>query len=208
MSKDWTGNKNSVFKTLGASNHTEKERQSEDYYATSPDAIDRLRTACTIPHYVWECACGAGHLSKRLLSFGHSVYSTDLVNRGYGVSDNDFLMQFELPWQGAETSDFCILTNPPYKLATEFIEHSLMIAPYDNTPVFFLLKTTALEGKARRERLFSKGYLHAVYQFSERLLCAKNGDFEVMKAGGGSAVAYAWFEFRRQPAKDTIIKWI
>ena len=25
--KDWTGNKNSIFKTLGASNHTEKERQ-------------------------------------------------------------------------------------------------------------------------------------------------------------------------------------
>lgn len=25
--KDWTGNKNSVFKTLGASNHTDKERQ-------------------------------------------------------------------------------------------------------------------------------------------------------------------------------------
>ena len=25
--KDWTGNKNSVYKTLGASNHTDKERQ-------------------------------------------------------------------------------------------------------------------------------------------------------------------------------------
>ena len=24
--KDWTGYKNSIFKTLGASNHTEKER--------------------------------------------------------------------------------------------------------------------------------------------------------------------------------------
>lgn len=26
--KDWTGNKNSVYKTLGASNHTDKERQT------------------------------------------------------------------------------------------------------------------------------------------------------------------------------------
>ena len=32
MSKDWTGNRNSVFKTLGASNHTDKERQNEDFY--------------------------------------------------------------------------------------------------------------------------------------------------------------------------------
>mgnify|MGYP007056014145 CR=1 FL=1 len=28
--KDWTGNKNSVYKTLGASNHTDKERQIEE----------------------------------------------------------------------------------------------------------------------------------------------------------------------------------
>jgi len=28
--KDWTGNKNSIFKTLGASSHTEKEREEND----------------------------------------------------------------------------------------------------------------------------------------------------------------------------------
>lgn len=39
---DWTGNKNSVFKTLGASNHTEKERQANDYYATDPIAAELL----------------------------------------------------------------------------------------------------------------------------------------------------------------------
>ena len=30
--KDWTGNKNSIFKTLGASNHTEKERKQMTKY--------------------------------------------------------------------------------------------------------------------------------------------------------------------------------
>ena len=43
--KDWTGNKNSVYKTLGASNHTDKERQIEDFYATEPKAglINKLK---------------------------------------------------------------------------------------------------------------------------------------------------------------------
>lgn len=36
MTKDWTGNNNSIWKTLGASNHTDKERQSEDYYKFVP----------------------------------------------------------------------------------------------------------------------------------------------------------------------------
>ena len=34
MGKDWTGNGKSIFTTLGASNHTEKEREINDYYAT------------------------------------------------------------------------------------------------------------------------------------------------------------------------------
>ena len=40
--KDWVGNKKSVFITLGASNHTTEERQSEDYYATEPKAAELL----------------------------------------------------------------------------------------------------------------------------------------------------------------------
>ena len=42
MGKDWTGNGKSIFPTLGASNHTEKEREINDYYATAPIAVDAL----------------------------------------------------------------------------------------------------------------------------------------------------------------------
>lgn len=42
MTKDWTGNKNSIYKTLGASNHTSEEREINDYYATETKAIDLL----------------------------------------------------------------------------------------------------------------------------------------------------------------------
>ena len=56
MTKDWTGNNNSIWKTLGASNHTDKERQSEDFYATSPDAIDKLLKVAHPRKQIWECA--------------------------------------------------------------------------------------------------------------------------------------------------------
>lgn len=62
--KDWKGNSNSVYKTLGASNHTDKERQSEDYYATTPKAAELLLELETFSKNIWECACGEGHLSK------------------------------------------------------------------------------------------------------------------------------------------------
>lgn len=206
MSKDWTGNGNSIFKTLGASNHTDSERQSEDFYATDPIAIEKLRKAFDIPHNVWECACGAGHLSKRLVEYGHYVVATDLVDRGYGYVNFDFLKQDHLP-ETLIGEDCCILTNPPYKFATEFVLKALNLLP-EGMPAIMLLKTTALEGKKRWEHLYSKGYLHAVFQFTERLLCAKNGDFEGMKQGGGSAVSYAWFVFRKKPCEVTNFYWI
>lgn len=203
--KDWKGNQNSIFKTLGASNHTDKERQVDDYYATDPIAVVKLISNIGLPHNLWECSCGEGHLSKKLIECGYNVYSSDLVDRGYGSTGVDFLGTDSLPFDGAD--DVGIITNPPYKMATEFVEHAMHLLP-EGCPGIFLLKTTALEGKSRYERLYEKGWLKYVFQFSERLLCAKNGMFDEMKAGGGSAVAYAWFWFEKGNARDAVIKWI
>jgi hypothetical protein len=38
----WTGNSNSIYKTLGASSHTKSEREKNDYYATEPKAARLL----------------------------------------------------------------------------------------------------------------------------------------------------------------------
>lgn len=202
--KDWTGNKASIWKTLGASNHTDKERQKEDFYATDRIAIDKLAKAFVIPHNVYEPCCGAGDLSKRLEQLGHNVVSTDLVDRGYGEGGVDFFFVDKMPF---DEKDCCILTNPPYKMHLEMIEHSLQILP-EGQPCIMLLKTTALEGKSRHEMLYRKGYLECIYQFAERLLCAKNGDFEAMRKIGGSSVSYAWYVFRKGAEQPPKIYWI
>lgn len=58
--KDWTGNRKSMFVTLGASNHTDKERESNDFYATDPIAIDKLVKVIQLPRKVWEWLVGQG----------------------------------------------------------------------------------------------------------------------------------------------------
>lgn len=139
MTKDWSGNGKSTFITIGASNHTDKEREEHDFYATSPVAIDRLVRSFELPKKIWECACGTGCLSERLVEFGHDVVSTDLIDRGYG-DVQDFFKADTMP-DGCE----CILTNPPYKYALEFVQHSLDLLPDGGLCVMFL-KTTFLEG--------------------------------------------------------------
>lgn len=200
---DWVGSGKSTFITLGASNHTNKEREANDYYATDPIAIDALVGAIgdIIPHNVWECACGEGHLSKRLMHFGYNVCSSDKVDRGYGEL-KDFLNEGKMP-DGCE----CIITNPPYKYALDFVRHSLNILPPNGLSIMFL-KTTFLEGKKRYDELFSVNPPMLMLQFSKRVLCAKNGEFQRMRDGGGSAVSYAWYVFRKGYNGDTVIKWI
>lgn len=199
---DWKGNRHSIFVTLGASNHTKAERESNDYYATDPVAIDALESALgsDIPHKVWEPACGEGHLSKRLEEFGHDVVSTDLIDRGYG-SVQDFLSSDKMP-EGCE----CIITNPPYKYATEFVLHSLDLLPVGGICAMFL-KTLFLEGKIRREKIFNTFSPKFLLQFSGRIICAKNGEFEKYKKVG-SATAYAWFLWKKGYNCEPKIKWV
>lgn len=195
--KDWTGNQTSIYKTLGASNHTEKDREENDFYATEPKAIDLLCQVEKFNEWILEPACGQGHLSKRLIEYGYQVYSSDLINRGYGMQYDFFETS---SWHGD------IITNPPYKFAKEFIEKSLSIIPTGNKVAMFL-KLQFMEGKARKE-LFKCHPPKTIYVSSSRLLCAKNADFEGMIAGGGSAVAYAWYVWEKGYSGKTVLEWI
>ena len=142
MAKDWIGGNAAVFKTLGASNHTDAERQREDYYATEPKSTEWLCKLERFEGRILEPSCGEGHMSRVLEAAGYEVVSRDLVDRGYGEVA-DFLAIDNLEW------DDNIVTNPPYKYAQEFVEKALSIIPKGKKVAMFL-KLAFLEGKARR----------------------------------------------------------
>lgn len=203
IQKDWTQPTSNIFITLGASNHTSKERHENDFYATDPIAIDNLLSVFDIDKNIYEPACGQGHLAKRLQELNYNVYSSDLVNRGFGTPNIDFLHLTELPNKEITT----ILTNPPYKYATEFVLKSLELLPTNGYCIMFL-KTTFLETKKRYDKLFSTQPPKYIFQFVKRVLCAKNADFQKAIDGGGSAVSYAWFVWQKGFNGDTILRWI
>lgn len=203
--KDWTGNAKSVFTCNGASNHSEGERQEHDYYATQPKAVEILLKEEGFNHYVWECACGGGHISDVLKKNGYDVKSSDLYDRGYeGTEVIDFFKVTKDDIKYEFSRD--IITNPPYKYAKEFVEHALDISMY-GTKVAMFLKLTFLESQARRA-LFEKYPPKIVYVSSSRLQCAKNGDFEKYGKGVGTAVAYAWFVWEKGYKGEPRIRWV
>ena len=141
MSKDWIGNKPATFVTLGASNHSKLERETNDYYATQPKAVELLLEKEKFSSNLLEPSCGEGHISKVLLEHGYNVTSSDLINRGFGDTQDFFDYKY---FNGN------IVTNPPYKVALDFVKHSLEIIS-DGNKVAMFLKLQFLEGKARKE---------------------------------------------------------
>lgn len=151
MSRDWSGNGNSIWKTLGASNHADAEREADDYYATDPIVIDKLLEVEKPRRFIWECACGGGHLSERLTERGYDVFNSDIKNRGY---EKQHLVLDFLKQEGKLFSfEHDILTNPPYKYAMEFVLKALELL-HEGCKCYMFLKLTFLEGKRRYIELF------------------------------------------------------
>lgn len=184
----------SIFRTLGASSHALREREENDYYATNPKAVTMLLELEQFDKNILEPACGEGHISKVLVENGHNVTSSDLIERNYGKV-KDFFEYTHF--------DGDIITNPPYKYAQKFVEHSLDIVNEGNKIAMYL-KVTFLEGKARK-KLFQENPPKYVYVSSSRLGTARSGDFE--KYGETGAVAYAWYIWEKGYKGDTILRW-
>ena len=220
-SKDWTGNKKSIWSALAANNHSEAEREINDFYATDPKALELFldkinEDGIELHDYIWECACGTGNLSKTLEKRGYNVFSTDLVSRGFGIGGVDFLKCPNLIYfikdselngikvrENLPISEVDILTNPLYKHALDFVKHSLDILE-DGYYAIFFLKIQFLEGKARK--IFFENYPPKyVYVHSERQKCAINNDFSKVNS---SAVCYCWFIWQKGYKGEPIIRWI
>jgi hypothetical protein len=161
--------------------------RGNDLYETPPCATLALLRAEALPWKIWEPACGRGAIVNVLRAHGHNVLATDLIDYGDPTCfyRRDFLLEQKLP-TGCE----CILTNPPYKLAAQFVEHALELCPR----VIMLLRLAFLESE-RRSRILDTGTLARVHIFRKRLPMMHRDGWEGPKAS--SAMPFAWFVWDR-----------
>ena len=104
--------------------NAKKDREKDDFYPTPPSATQSLLDNQKFEGNIWECACGNGAMSKVMKESGYEVYSSDLINRGYGETGVDFL-------ESTKQVDN-IVTNPPFNLGTEFTIQALKLARKTN----------------------------------------------------------------------------
>jgi hypothetical protein len=163
-------------------------RKEFDFYPTPEWATEALlwRIREQLNGTIWEPACGDGAISKVIQEFiqdgfckASKVVSSDLHKHGYGTSGKDFL-------KARRTVD-CIVTNPPYSLATEFIVHARKLAGL----VAMLLPLRYLEGVDRFQKIYSDRDLERIFVLSRK------PNFRNDIAGSSGLLSMAWFVWRR-----------
>jgi hypothetical protein len=166
--------------------HALSERR-DDLYETPVVAVEALLRVERLPHRIWEPACGRGAIVNVLRAHGHEVVATDLVDYGIPITAPgyyriDFLMERHAP-EGTQA----IVTNPPFKLAEEFVAHAIELAPI----VVMLLRLAFLESDRRSGILEGRG-LARIHARSDRSSAAPHGcgarrttrmEFETREAG-------------------------
>lgn len=116
------------------------------------------------------------HLEKGVIyKYGQEC---DFLSDNYEVKESNF-----------------VIMNPPFKVATPFILHGLDIAK-DMLIVFG--RTKLVESKGRYEEIFSKYPPTDIYQYIDRVACAKNGDFDNING----IEAHAWFVWNKHGMID------
>jgi hypothetical protein len=168
------------------------QREPDDFYATPAHATWALLRRESFGRAIWEPACGDGAISKVLQAAGYKVFSSDLIDRGYGNVPLDFLTSNRKVQN--------IVTNPPYRLAEAFVRKALESTSHK---VAMLLKLAFLEGQSRY-RLFQETPLKSVYIFSERVSLYRGG----AENRGGGTIAFAWFVWEHGYAREPVLQWI
>lgn len=131
--------------------------------------------------------CGEGHMAAVLAEDFYAVDAGDIHPYGYGrVADF-------LDWP-PDSVDWWI-SNPPFNMAEEFIQHGLKVA---RRGVAALVRTSFAEGQGRYAKLFAKRPPQIDAQFVERLPMHK-GRWVI---NGKTATSYCWMVWLRHPPHD------
>lgn len=163
---------------------------------------------------ILEPCVGSGNIAKVIDEFyvnKKDITAVDIVDRGYpGTIVTNFLSYYP-----KEKFD-CIVTNPPFSLAEDFIYHSmeLLNGGYDEDgnprgQLLMFLKIQFLES-VNRKALFEKYPPKYVYVFRKRQNTWRNGDRinQITGKEWAGTMCFAWFVWEKGSTSEPIIRWI
>jgi hypothetical protein len=142
-----------------------------------------------------EPACGAGYMARTLAEYFKDVQSADAYEYGFGKV-RDFL---DYPYK--QNSTDWVITNPPFRLAEEFVLRAMYIA---QRGVAILARSVFLESVGRYDGIFRHSPPTKFAQFVERVPMVKGR----LDRKATTATGYAWLIWEKQTHGSPRLMWI
>lgn len=172
----------------------DNKRHQSDFYETPAECTealidylgaDRLRLYGS----VWEPACGDGAMTDVFSRHGIPWDGGDIRKTKITLGGTDFLEQHKAP----EGTGY-IITNPPFSLAYEFIEHARAFG----IPFAMILKSSFWNVK-KNKRLFEETRPSTVLPFTWRPAMAP-------ERGRSPTMEFMWTLWGRSPSATCLFK--
>jgi len=161
-------------------------RHASDFYETPKECVIALlkhRPDLKSTGGIWEPACGDGAITHVLSQMGLYNHGGDIRTTKTCLGGMDFLKITSMP-----AGTHWILTNPPFIMATEFIDHARSF----NVPFAMLLKSSFWHVAANRD-LFTRTGPQEICPFGWRPNMAPD-------RGNSPTMEFLWTIWGAQPA--------
>lgn len=165
---------------------------------------------------VREPCANRGYMARPLGEYFGQVLASDIHDYGAGYPVSDYLfgpLPIPVEWT---------ITNPPFRLAQEFIERALASSTHG---VAMFLRTSFVEGQGRYHGLFSNMRPSTILHFAERVVLhegrlrdpdVKYWDPKHKNKDGTrgawkkptTATSYSWFIWEHDRPNVTVTDWI
>ncbi len=169
-------------------------RVEHDFYREPAWAIDLLLDRESFGECVWDPCAGSGNIPERCLARGISAIGSDIADRGYGCGNLDFFTVEQL-------TPISIVSNPPYDVLREFVDHALKIS----TGKVAVIARLAFLASVKRKAWFESRPLARLWVMSRRPSIPP-GNVDVPAKGG--SIDYGWFVFEHEHAGAPTIGWL
>lgn len=172
------------------------KRQKNEHYVDESWCSERLFDVEQFNWPIWDPSCGWGRIGDSASARGAGCISTDLIRRGYGTGDVDFLKTKKM--RGGARSIVC---NPPFDLFQEFAEHALTLGAEKVAMI-------ALVRRLPAARWLEKTPLATIWLMTPRPSMPTGGHIRQGGKVGGGTQDFCWLVWERANYLHPAVLWL
>ncbi|MEI6985636.1 MAG: hypothetical protein WCK65_05870 [Rhodospirillaceae bacterium] len=169
------------------------DRRDNDAYYTPDWCTESLLRCVSFRGPLWEPAAGKGRMTAVLRAGGYEVLESD-IDRPEGDA-LDFLSCTAMM-----ASTRSIITNPPYHIAAEFVQHALNLALPMGGMVAMLMRHE-FDCSKRRRPMFED------LPFARKLTMTKRPHW-IENTGNSPRHNFAWYVWDAEHAGPAMLSWL